>query len=232
MINVGNNTISKVYLGNQEIKKVYKGNQIIYPYDAEIEYLGSTGTQWIDTSYKGNTTRMTFKDLVLFMEKNKDLYIMTDTKYIDVQSIEIEFDEMTSIINNHKELYERFIIEIYNEKMFFFLKEKNYLFKYFVFTLYQRWEPQLGLKDLENIFDFCSKYKINAILLFSNLLNESFLKFSLNYSIPIYLHTVNDIGNSVDFLKKGVKGIITDNITYQLLEQYLLDNNIKLNKEN
>ena len=180
----------------------------------------------------GNTTRMSFKDLVLFMEENKNLYIMTDTKYTDIQRIEIEFDEMTAIINNKKDLYERFIIEIYNEKMFLFIKQKNYLFKYFVFTLYQRWEPINGLEDLENIFIFCNKYKINGILFFSYLLNESFLKFSRNYSIPIYLHTVNDIGNSVYFMNKGVKGIITDNITYELLEKYLLDNNIQLNQAN
>ena len=124
------------------------------------------------------------------------------------------------------------IIEIYNEKMYFFFKQKNYLFEYFAFTLYQRWEPSRGLKDLENIFAFCNKNKIHAILFFSHILNEYFFKFSRNYSVPIYLHTVNNIEDTVEYMKKGVKGIMTDNLTDELLGKYLLDNNIKLNRTN
>ena len=47
---------------------------------------------------RGNLTTMTFEDLVIFMEKNKNLYIITDTKYTDLRSIKIEFDEMTKIL--------------------------------------------------------------------------------------------------------------------------------------
>ena len=36
---------------------------------------------------RGNLTTMTFEDLVIFMEKNKNLYIITDTKYTDLRSI-------------------------------------------------------------------------------------------------------------------------------------------------
>ena len=181
---------------------------------------------------KGNTTRMSFKDLVLFMIENKDLYIITDTKYSDIERIEIEFDEMTSILNNHTELYERFIIEIYNEKMYLFLKEKNYPDKYFIFTMYQRWDFSIGFHDFENILDFCKRNKIIAILMFSFLFNENILQLTRNYSMPIYLHTVNNITEAVNFMKRGVKGIITDNISDELLDKYLLVQNIKLNYSN
>lgn len=56
MIKVGSGDIAKVYVGSTEIAKAYVGSQLVYenvsepvPYDAKIEYLEGTGTQWIDT---------------------------------------------------------------------------------------------------------------------------------------------------------------------------------------
>ena len=108
------------------------------------------------------------------------------------------------------------------------------MFKYYVFTLYQRWEPSRGLKDLEGIFSFIHKFKdkINGILFFVFLLRDYFFKFSRTYSVPIFLHTINDIKTVVKCLQNGVKGIMTDNLTNELLGKYLLDNNIKLNRTN
>ena len=209
-----------------------KDNRTVLAHDYSNFKYPPTLEEFKKSKGKANTTRMVFEDLVLFMIENKDLYIMTDTKHKDIGRIRIEFDEMTSILNNHKELYERFIIEIYNEKMYFFLKQKNYPFKYFVFTLYQRWEPPWGLKDLETIFAFCKQNKIHGILFFDFLFKDYFLQFSRNYSVPLYIHTVNNIEKAVDFMKKGVKTIMTDNITDIMLDKYLKDNNITLNQTN
>ena len=55
MIAFGSNEISKVCLGSNELSKVCLGATEIYssgsplPYDAEIEFIQSDGTQWIDT---------------------------------------------------------------------------------------------------------------------------------------------------------------------------------------
>lgn len=61
MLKLGNNNISKLFLGSQAISKAYLGNDLVWqavkplPYDAEVEYLESTGTQWIDTGYAVTT---------------------------------------------------------------------------------------------------------------------------------------------------------------------------------
>ena len=60
---LGLNKLGKVYLGTTEIAKVYLGTNLVYqkkssstlPYDAEIEYLEATGTQYIDTGIKPTT---------------------------------------------------------------------------------------------------------------------------------------------------------------------------------
>lgn len=53
MINIGGN-IGEVYVGSTKIAEAYVGNQLVYrsapevlPYDAEVEWLGSSGSQYI-----------------------------------------------------------------------------------------------------------------------------------------------------------------------------------------
>lgn len=56
MIAFGASDMTKAYVGSAEVSKAYLGDELVWggsspalPYDAEIEYLASTGTQWIDT---------------------------------------------------------------------------------------------------------------------------------------------------------------------------------------
>ncbi len=58
MIAFGNTEITKAYLGNTEVNKIYLGDELVFggdsptpvlPYDAQVEYLQSSGTQYIDT---------------------------------------------------------------------------------------------------------------------------------------------------------------------------------------
>ena len=168
---------------------------------------------------KGYLTPMTFEDLAIFMKKNEDLFIITDTKYVDKINIQLEFDEMNEILSRYNGVKKRFIIEIYNEEMFLFLKEKKYNFKYFMFTLYKRWNGR-DYKDLENIFAFCAKNKINSIIMYKHLFNSRINNLSKNYSIPVYLHTENSLIKIVEFLKNA-KGIFTDAIDKIILNEYI-----------
>ena len=67
MINTDLENASKIMIGSQEAEAIYVGSTPIWqsiqlPYDAEIEYLESSGTQWIDTGITPNTnTKVQFK---------------------------------------------------------------------------------------------------------------------------------------------------------------------------
>lgn len=54
MISLSTNEIAKAYLGNTEIDKVYLGEELVFSsgpaYDAQVEYIEATGTQYIDTN--------------------------------------------------------------------------------------------------------------------------------------------------------------------------------------
>lgn len=64
---LGSTDISKVYLGSTEVTKAYLGSVQVHggatpvlPYDAQVEYLQSSGTQYIDISVtSGNSTDIT-----------------------------------------------------------------------------------------------------------------------------------------------------------------------------
>ena len=53
---IGSDNIGSLFLGTEEIGKAYLGSELVYgkelPYDAKIEYIQSTGTQYIDTGIK------------------------------------------------------------------------------------------------------------------------------------------------------------------------------------
>lgn len=58
---LGSTDISKVYLGTAEVTKAYLGSVQVHggatpvpPYDAEVQYLQSSGTQYIDTGIYGD----------------------------------------------------------------------------------------------------------------------------------------------------------------------------------
>lgn len=67
MINTDLENVSKIMIGSQEAEAIYVGSTPIWqkvqlPYDIEIEYLKSSGTQWIDTGITPNTnTKVQFK---------------------------------------------------------------------------------------------------------------------------------------------------------------------------
>lgn len=67
-VNIGNKALKDAYIGNKPIKKIYLGNKLLWqrlPYEAEIEYLEGSGTQYIDTEFIPNyNTRLECEYLV------------------------------------------------------------------------------------------------------------------------------------------------------------------------
>lgn len=77
MINLKDKKINNVYLGNKKINKVYLGNKKVFEIGnilpseyKEVEYIESTGTQYIDTNYIINSK--TNKIEIVFQMVNVD----------------------------------------------------------------------------------------------------------------------------------------------------------------
>lgn len=81
MIGFGSTEIAKAYLGGTEISKMYLGDELVFggepipvPYDAEIEYLQSSRTQWIDTGIIPNASTGLY--LKAECSNNADYYLI------------------------------------------------------------------------------------------------------------------------------------------------------------
>lgn len=68
MLSLGKNGISKAYLGNRPVKQMWLNGKLVWqklPYDAEVEYIESTGTQWIDTGITPYTNSTVMFDALI-----------------------------------------------------------------------------------------------------------------------------------------------------------------------
>ena len=78
MIKFGQKNIKDLYIGEDLVQKGFVGNDLVYvrntlPYDAEVEYIESTGTQYIDTNY-AFTDDYTFEICFSGMTTNSTLF--------------------------------------------------------------------------------------------------------------------------------------------------------------
>ena len=57
MLKIGDKDAKGLYYGSSTVAKAFLGSTQVWPslpYDAEVQWLQSTGTQWIDTGIYGN----------------------------------------------------------------------------------------------------------------------------------------------------------------------------------
>lgn len=163
-------------------------------------------------------TPMSFADLCLLMKKYPDIWIITDSKYPDKENVRKQFNIIVRTAEecNAVAALDRMVVQIYNEEMYEQLKE-IYPFKSFIFTMYMRWNG--GVKGFTDICRWCVNHNIDVITMWYYLPSEDIKEIAGRYNMDIYVHTVDDISEALEFLKEGIKGIYTDNIYPQRLEE-------------
>lgn len=76
MLKLGDKSISKLYLGDKAISKAYLGEKLVFQGITFIDYIKSTGTQYIDTGINGTeVTRFVVKGTCLPNDKNNSQFL-------------------------------------------------------------------------------------------------------------------------------------------------------------
>lgn len=161
-------------------------------------------------------TPMSFADLCLLMKEYPDIWIVTDSKYTDVENVKKQFNILVQTAEecNAVDVLDRMVIQIYNERMYGQLKE-IYPFKSFIFTLYMRWDgSDEGFVD---ICRWCVNHDLDVITMWDYFASEDIQEIAQRYNRSIYVHTVNDVSAAKEFLKQGIRGVYTDDIYPQIL---------------
>ena len=162
-------------------------------------------------SVLGTYTPMSFQDLLLLMQQYPDICIITDTKFIEPEFIQLQFDEMTA---EAKELglsylLDRIVVQFYNRNMYT-LVEKTHHFTSYIYTLYQ--EKFNGSQDEFRVFaEFCSVHdNILGITIDETIWKAPYADIADAYGLQLYSHTVNAPERAAVLFGEGIDAIYTD----------------------
>ncbi len=160
-----------------------------------------TYEDFMSSTLECGLTPLSLFQLVEYMRKNKNLFFLLDIK-------EKYKEIITWIKNNANDVIDRFIIQIPSPKIY-----KNVIkihkFKYFHYNFSVDGNVNMNLA-------FVVKNNIQTCSVATKMVkNVNTLKYLNKYNIKTFAYTVNDAKTRTELFKKGVWGIITDNLTLE-----------------
>lgn len=165
--------------------------------------------EFMNAKVRGCFTALSGENLILFMKEHSDVYIITDTKDANPETMCEPFKALVDLAekNDCEEVLDRFIVQIYHEYMHSDIEEV-YSFPNYIFTLYQ--EGYRGEEDkMEEYAEFCMYNDIDVIVMNNAYYQDELLDIVKRYGLQIFVHTVNDDNEKQVYLENGV-GIYTD----------------------
>lgn len=179
-----------------------------------------TQEEFLKIPILGKYTPLSFEDLCMIMKEYPDIWIVTDSKYKEPELVKKQFgimkDTAEQIDGGCSEIFDRLIVQIYNEEMYEALEEV-YPFKSYIFTMYQRWFG--GEEEYIELCRWSAEHNIPVITMGWDLVNKDILEISNRYHLDIYVNTINKVEEAKRLLKDGVRGVYTDKLRPLDLEE-------------
>ena len=155
-------------------------------------------------------TTMCLDDILTTMQEHPDMYIVTDTKGDKTEDIKKQFGLIVDKANSNdcSEVLDRVIPQIYNEDMYFTLKE-IYDWKSYIYTSYYTQDDQW---DEDRFIDFAAENKIKVVAVFAGRGTDHLLEKANSKGIKVYVHTYNTEEERQQFFDRGFWGLYTDTL--------------------
>lgn len=173
--------------------------------------------EFLSTPIKGIYTPILLDDLIAFMNEHSDVYIVTDSKSTDKETVIKQFAKLKETVDRigNSGLYDRIIVQLYNYDMLDWVKEV-YDFKNYILTLYQ-----MKNVNYNKVGKYCKEQGIRVVTMPQENCSAEISKKLHSYGVKVYTHTVNRI-RTVDSLNTyhGVDGFYTDYVSPKDLEKY------------
>lgn len=168
---------------------------------------------FLSTPIYDKYTPMSLLDLYKQMSKKKDLYVILDSKSHSDVSHQYSIIVNTAIDNGYEDVLDRVIPQIYYEGMY---DEINnvYAFKEYIFTLYM-----IGYQGAEKVGAFCNEKGISTVVMPYEWFGAPEGEALKEYSLQIYVHTVNEMPVAEKMIQCGADGIYTDHILPEVIEE-------------
>lgn len=177
----------------------------------EAKYI-PTSEQFLSTPIHGKYTPLSLYDIFTLMNRYKDVYLITDTKYSDQVSEQFTLLVNTAINNHMEEVLDRVVVQIYYPDMYREIMD-IYPFKNVIYTIYM-----IGYQGPEETAGFCQKNNIPVLTMPADYWSASMEKDLKDYDTHVFVHTVNDPEQAELLMNSGVYGIYTDDLINGVIE--------------
>lgn len=162
--------------------------------------------RFVENNDKDDALSMiSFAELVDYMVMYPDMYIVTDTKYIDQATYAKQFADINRILEEKGVDKNRVIPQVYTIEMYNYLANK-YDFGEYIWTLYQ-----VYYTDTE-VVNLVKNTKISTITMGEPRVNQPFINKLKNMGLYTYVHTINDQDVANRYLQMGLDGVYTDKL--------------------
>lgn len=159
-----------------------------------------------NTKIYGKYTPTSLKDMFQVMDQYKDFYIMTDSKGDEISQVKKDFNAIVKTAQDmDREAYlDRLVVQVYNKKMFYAIKE-IYPFKHFVYTTYK--QPDAAFYAMVK---FCKANGIEGVTSPQNDINDYRMELLKKEGIYSFTHSVNNAYFAKEYMKLGIYGVYSD----------------------
>lgn len=181
-----------------------RGQEGLLKYEGYIP----TYDEFMNTPLYGKFTPLSANDLFKLMKKYDDIFIVTDTKSGDSETVIRDFELLVKTAKEARatSCLDRVIVQIYNDEMYDTVNN-IYPFKHWIYTVYKR-----GIKDFDQLCEFCIDRDIEIITMNQNKYTDELQAMVDQYDLKLFLHTVNKKKKAKNYYEKGVDGFYTDKL--------------------
>lgn len=193
---------------------VLRHDWLAYLYDL-LDQTSSKGKESVPLTYQefmslysfGRYEPMGIEELAYILQKHQDIYVITDTKYTDAETISKQFRILVDSVNKiDASILDRLVIQIYNNKMYDLVTE-IYPFKNIVYAVYANLDSQ------DEVIEFCKEKGIGVVAIPVEKINSQYVERLNENGIKVYVHTVNTEEEKNNYKNMGAWGIYSDYLT-------------------
>lgn len=160
------------------------------------------------TFLNGCATQLTGVDIIELLRDYPDIYIVTDSKFTDVNTAQLQFNQLVYLAQQKDvtQVLDRIIVQVYNQGMYDLIFDV-YPWKSVIYTLYQ--SPDTW----EEVLEFCESRGIGVVTMNYASATEEKVSALREAGIQTYVHTVNDMDVVKQCQDLGVVGFYTDTVS-------------------
>ena len=175
--------------------------------------------EFLNTPIYGKYTPMTFEDLLKLLKEYPDAFVMVDPKQYSVRNYQRTLEDYAqyreiAINAGIEETLRQIIPEIYNSAMFSGTAQL-YKFPSYIYSLWQEY----SVEELNDIADFCQTSHIGAVTIYCDYWSEEIQKIFDEREILVYIYTVNDKEEAINYRQNGAAGVCTDILLAENLKE-------------